>query len=160
MYALRRLSTMQREIFGRRSVGPLQFMVIGFEGNRFNGEIMPQLDLLRKRQVVRVLDLVLVSRDREGTVSSLEMSDLESEGAVTETLIEDEQGPWFAEDDIDWIGDTLPKQSAVAMVLLEHLWAKPLQEATQRAKGSVLVEGLVPSELAAEVERLLGPQDA
>jgi hypothetical protein len=141
-------------------VGPLQFMVIGFEGNRFNGEIMPQLDLLRKRQVVRVLDLVLVSRDREGTVSSLEMSDLESEGAVTESLIEDEQGPWFAEDDIDWIGDTLPKQSAVAMVLLEHLWAKPLQEATQRAKGSVLVEGLVPSELAAEVERLLGPQDA
>jgi hypothetical protein len=45
-------------------------------------------------------------------------------------------------------------------VLLEHLWAKPLQEATQRAKGSVLVEGLVPSELAAEVERLLAPQDA
>jgi uncharacterized membrane protein len=130
-------------------------MVIGFEGNRFTGEIMPELDALRAKNVIRVLDLVFVSRDQGGEVTSIEMSDLPPAEAERVRDLEAEASDWFAQDDIDQIAETLPNQSSVAMVLVEHRWAVALEEATRKANGQLLVEGMVPRDVVAEVESRL-----
>jgi hypothetical protein len=135
-------------------MGPLEFLVIGFEGNNFSGEIMPELNALRDRGVIRVLDLLFVKRDEYGEVSCFELSDLPSEEAQS-LASADSAGEWFAQDDIEQIGENLGNKSSVAMVLLEHLWAVPLQQATLRANGTLMADGLVPREVVDQVESLL-----
>ena len=138
-------------------MGPLEFLVIGFEGNQFSGEIMPELDALRHRGVIRVLDLLFVKRDDSGEITSFELSDLAPEEA-DKLVIDDSTGEWFVQDDIDQVGESLNYQSSVAMVLLEHLWAVPLQEATLRANGRLIADGLVPRDVVEQVESLIYSQ--
>lgn len=134
-------------------MGPLQYLVVGFAGNRFNGEIMPQLNALRERHVIRLLDLIFVSRDASGNVTSLEMSEVELEGG--NLALDMDPGDWFAQDDIEQIGAELQDNSSVALILIEHLWALPLQQATLRAGGKLLMEGFVPRETVSAVRETL-----
>lgn len=139
----------------RGKLGPLQFMIIGFDGNRFTGEILPELNELRSRKLIRLLDLVFIRRDGQDEITSLELSDLPEEDMQHFALEDGEGAAWFAQDDLEQIGATLPEHSSVAMLLVEHLWAEPLQAATRKANGRVIAEGMVPREVVAEVEALL-----
>jgi hypothetical protein len=123
-------------------MGPVEFMLIGFDGNRFTGEIMPELSDLREKGIVRVIDLLFVSKDEAGNVTSFELSDLAPEEAAAYRAVEEHEQGWFARDDIDEIKDlrTIP----AAMVLFEHSWAT-------RFRG--LCRGQVMA-LAARVSRL------
>ncbi|HWC31450.1 MAG TPA: DUF6325 family protein [Dehalococcoidia bacterium] len=136
-------------------MGPLQYMVVSFEGNDFSAEILPELQYLCDRDVIRVLDLVFVSRDTRGAVSSHELRDLMPEYADLisgSTALEDS---WFALDDIDLAGDSLPDGSSVVLLLFEHVWATRLDESVRRANGSLIAEGLPSREVASQIERLL-----
>ena len=56
--------------------GPMQMLIVGFDGNEFKGEILPELRRLGDQDVVRLIDLLLVSKDENGEVTRLEISDL------------------------------------------------------------------------------------
>ena len=136
-------------------MGPLQYVIIEFKGNKFTGEIMPLIDEVRAKEIVRVLDLVLVSRDEEGKITEVEVSDLPREEAeFVASAVDETAGLWFSQEDIDRIGKELPNTTSVALLLMEHLWAKPIEEAVSRANGSLLVEGFVPRDVVHEVEEL------
>jgi hypothetical protein len=137
------------------NVGPLQFMIVQFDGNHFNGEILPELDHLREQKLIRVLDLVFVKRDADGSVSSTEMSDLAPEAARPKASLDEESGHWFADEDLEQVGNNLEDNSSVAMVLIEHLWAQPLREATLRANGRLIADGMVPTDVVDEIEAAL-----
>jgi hypothetical protein len=140
----------------RSALGPLQFMVIGFEGNNFKGEIIPELNALRERDLVRLIDLVFIRKDGNGSITSFEMADLKDGLEDPQLQFDDDAaGNWFALEDIEYIGEELPDQSSVALVLLEHSWARPLHEATRRANGELLAQGMLPDKLVAEVEALV-----
>src|SRR4051794_13764002 len=61
------------------SFGPMQMLIVGFEGNNFKGEILPELRRLREQDVVRLVDLLIVSRDADGSLTTVETSDLSPE---------------------------------------------------------------------------------
>ena len=63
--------------------GPVQMLVLAFDGNRFRGEILPELERLKREGVVRVLDLLLVRKDSAGAITHLVASDLDWEEAAT-----------------------------------------------------------------------------
>jgi len=134
-------------------MGPLEYLVIGFEGNNFRGEIMPELDRLRHEGIIRVLDLLFVKRDEAGEVSGFELNDMPVD-QIDGITVDDPDSGWFAQEDIEKIGADLENQTAVALLLIEHQWAIPLQQATQRANGSLLVEGFVPRGMVDQVEVL------
>ena len=72
--------------------GPVQVLVVGFEGTSFNGEILPELQRLKALDIVRLVDLVVVSKDVEGEIVGVELSDLSDEqrmefGAIAGALI-------------------------------------------------------------------------
>ena len=136
-------------------MGPLQFMVIGFEGDKFGTEIMPHLDELRERSLIRVLDLVFITKDSDGSVARIDISDLSEEDSALLASLDQTTGDWFAHEDVQQIGENLPHESSVAVVLLEHLWAKAFNEATRKAKGKFLAQGMLPEEVANQVESLL-----
>jgi uncharacterized membrane protein len=141
------------------SVGPIQLLSVAFEGNRFRGEIMPELERLKRDGIIRIIDLLLVRKDKLGAVMVTTQSDLDwteavSLGAYFGSLTgyaqggpegfesgalagaaELADGHFFDEEDVFQITQALPENMAAALVLLEHLWAKPLNDAVDRAGG-------------------------
>jgi len=139
--------------------GPLQMWTIAFDGNRFKGEILPELERLKREGVVRIVDLLAVRKDAAGGVAVLTASDLEWEeatqfGAYLGTLIgfgaggtdgaergsiagaaELADGHLFDEDDAQKLIEIVPAGSTIAILLLEHLWTLPLLHAVERADG-------------------------
>ena len=139
--------------------GPVQMLTIGFEGSRFKGEILPELERLKDAGICRIIDMLVVRKGASGSVATLTASDLEWEeatrfGAYIGTLIgfgaggpegadrgaiagaaEFADGHLFDEDDVFRVTQSLPNGMSVALLLLEHLWVGPLLEAVERAGG-------------------------
>ena len=131
--------------------GPLEYIVIGFDGNRFTGEILPKLIDIERQGCVRLVDLVFVSKDETGGLTIMEISDLEEADATAyEPLIKEFHGLLTAEDVAELAVD-LPENSSAAVALFEHRWAMGLQWAVKAAGGQMLGSGFVHPETQAEV---------
>jgi uncharacterized membrane protein len=135
--------------------GPLQYLAIGFDGDRLSGEIIAELRTLKEQGIARVVDLVLIRRDTEGTVTKQEVSDLSLEEAKAYGTFAGDLLGLFTEEDVDELAADVPPGSAAAIALLEYMWATKLRDAIRRAHGVVFSEGLVPTatieSLAAEL---------
>jgi hypothetical protein len=148
-----------------QSLGPVQMLVVGFDGNHFEGRILAELERLSEQGIVRLLDLLFVSKDESGALTALELGELNADeagpGAVLATLIglvaegDGSSEPEPGDDEFDleqvwFVADEIPAGTAAAIVLLEHHWAIGLREATQAADGELLAEAWVhPLDLAA-----------
>jgi hypothetical protein len=144
-------------------MGPVQVLVVGFEQPAFSGEVLAEFTRLREAGIVRLVDLLLVSRGPDGSLDTLtappefgpELGGLAAallgrpagDGAG-ETDQPDEAGGWS-------LADAVPPGSAAAVALIEHIWAGPLTAAVRRAGGSPLEETwLAPADVA-ELESLI-----
>ena len=152
-------------------MGPVQLLVVGFEGGEFNGEILAELDRLREDDVVRLIDLAFVRKDDNGNVEEIVRSDLppaeaEAFGAMVGALIGigaagDEGAELGAvegaaplehshvfDNDVWYVDDAIPNGAAAAVVLLEHRWAIPLRDAIGSAGGFHLADAWIhPADL-------------
>lgn len=133
------------------TIGPLEFIVIGFPGNNFHGEIFPEMEYLREHGIVRIVDLVFVTKDGEGNVSSVEVTDLKGEAAARYgSIIGDLVGLLTAED-VATAASDIPANSSAALLLFEHRWAVRLKEAVLRADGVLLSQARIAPETLEEV---------
>jgi len=123
------------------TLGPLQVLVVGF-GSRaeFSGEIAAELRRLREQDVVRVADLRFVTKAADGTVSSIETSDLSGEQSEMIGTLAGELVGFGAADEIQSIADAIPPGTSAAVAVLEHRWAIPLREAIERTDGGVVAD--------------------
>lgn len=133
------------------AMGPLEYMVIEFEGNHFTGEILPELQALRDRGVMRIVDLVFIQKDMDGNVVAQELSDLTEEQAKPFGPIAGDMLRMFTPEDVEEIAGEVPRNSSAAIALIEHIWAVRLRETISKAQGRVLSDVLVPE---ADVEAL------
>lgn len=146
------------------AIGPVQMLVVGFEGAEFKGEIVAELNRLKGEGIIRVIDLIAVRKDEEGNVETLHTSDLSPDeamefGAVAGALIglgaagEEgaeagaiagaeamEDGQVFDEENVWYAADAIPNGTAAGVALIEHRWAIPLRDAIMRAGGIPLVD--------------------
>jgi uncharacterized membrane protein len=154
-------------------IGPVQLLVIGFAQGEFRGKIAAELDRLREADTVRLIDLVFVRKDADGNVQKLQHTDLSPEeqeefGAIAGALIglgaAGEEGAEAGAmigaevagethalpDDIWYIDEALPPDTAAAVALLEHRWAIGLRDAIRDAGGFHLADAWVhPLDLVA-----------
>ncbi len=121
------------------SIGPVEYMVVAFPGNQFNGKMAPALADLVEAGTIRVLDLAIVVKDAGGDVSAME---IEGAGSAVmdafEAMAEDRGGLITAED-LARVGEALDPNSAAALLVWEDLWAGRLADEI-RASGGVLVD--------------------
>lgn len=154
------------------SFGPIQMLVVGFDGNRFRGEILPELERLKTEGVVRIIDLMLVRKDSAGAVTHVVASDLDWEeaakfgeamgalaGFAREGLAGVEQGGLagmadmmdghlFDQEDVFRLEQLVPAGMTTAVALIEHLWAEPFLAAVSRAHGfELLNEWVLPTQI-------------
>jgi uncharacterized membrane protein len=155
-----------------RDFGPIQILTVAFDGNHFKGEILPELERLKLLGLIRVIDLLFIRKDSMGAAATLTATDLDWEeaadfGAMVGGLIgwgvagaEGAEIGWLAgaadsadghtlgENDRFDLLQTIPNNSSAGIVLIEHVWAKPLRAAITRADGvEVANSWLLPDDL-------------
>jgi len=129
-------------------IGPVEYMIVAFPGNKFRGEIAPALADLVESDTVRILDLAFVGKDADGEVLAFELSDLDPDvrdsfdslGAKAEGLLN--------EDDLKAAGEELEPNSSAALLVWEDVWAARLAQAIRDADGVLLDMERVPHEVA------------
>ena len=128
-----------------RLMGPVQILVVGFERPTFSGEVLAELARLRDAGIVRLVDLLLVSRADDGTLETMPAppelgADLGGLAAAFLGVPADADGETPADGPAWSLADAVPPGSVAAVALIEHLWATPLRSAIQRAGGRSLEE--------------------
>jgi Family of unknown function (DUF6325) len=128
-------------------MGPVEFVAIGFPGNRFSGEIMPALRKAVEQGTVRVVDLTFINKDAAGAVSSRELTELdEHEAALFDPLVGEITG-LLSPADVEKVGAALAADSSAALLVFEHVWAAELQRAVLGARGVLLAREHIPHEV-------------
>jgi len=128
--------------------GPVQVLVVGFDGTTFKGEILPELARLQDTNTIRVIDLALVIKDEDGKAEALEVSDLGSEfGKALSDLLGNEGGGLLNEDDLMAAADELEPNSSAALLVWEDVWATKLRDAIVNAGGELWDLERVPGEV-------------
>ena len=128
-------------------IGPVEYMVVAFPGNKFKGEIAPALRELVDNGTVRIIDLTFVHKDENGDVVAVELEDQGSEifQAFHELAID--RGGLINEDDMMDIGNALDPNSSAAILVWEDLWAARLKDAIIDAGGVLVDIQRVPYEI-------------
>ena len=138
------------------TIGPLEFVVIGCKGNQFTNEIVPELNSIQEKGLIRVVDLFFVRKDVNGTVTGLEVNDLNDEELAAFDPIKDDLMGLLTPEDIVLLTETVPAGTSAVIVLLEHAWLVRLNEGLNRAGAALLAGGMVPQasmeQLEAELE--------
>ncbi|MGW3106173.1 DUF6325 family protein [Streptomyces sp. NPDC001100] len=128
-------------------VGPVEYVVVAFPGNRFRGEIAPELRALVASGTVRILDLTFVKKDADGAVSYVELDALDPTEASVFDDIDGEVGGLFTREDLALVADELPPDSSAALLLWEDTWAAGMASAVRRAGGRLVAHERIPAEV-------------
>jgi hypothetical protein len=127
------------------ALGPVQYLVIGFPGNQFNGEIAPELGKLVESGTIRILDIVFVAKDEQGDVTIIEYDEHDQLFLFAE--IDAEVGGLANQDDVAHAANMLEPGNSAALLIWEDTWAAPLTQAMRKSGGVALEGGRIPAEL-------------
>ncbi|MEU2156371.1 DUF6325 family protein [Streptomyces sp. NPDC019396] len=133
-------------------MGPVDYLVVEFPGNRMTGEGLPLLIDLADRQIIRILDLLFVSKGADGSLTVLELSDID--GDVDLTVFEGVSSGLLGEDDLGEAGAAIEPGNSAAILVYENTWAAPLARAMRRSGAQLVAGGRIP------VQALLASLDA
>lgn len=125
--------------------GPIDYLVVEFPGNQFNGEVAPAIIDLIAAGTVRVLDLAFVAKDAAGDVAALEFEDLPVEHVGPLAGIEQFLVDLVTEEDIAAVAADLAPNSSALMIIWENAWAAPFVAAVQGSGGEVVASGRIPA---------------
>jgi hypothetical protein len=137
--------------------GPVQLVVIGFPGGELSGEIMAELERLRDKEILGLVDVLLVTKDEHGNVARADGMPGDRGAAVVSLLglgiAGDEAlrtsaltGTEAAEEEVWFATQAIPPGTSAAITLIEHRWAIPLRDAIVRAGGVTVADAWVHPE--------------
>lgn len=126
-------------------IGPIEYLVVAFPGNKFKGEIVPALAELVESNTIRILDLVFILKDEEGNVAAIELADLdpEDEASAMSDISEVDSG-LLNEDDIALAAESLENNSSAGLLVFENVWATRFAEAVRNADGELIANERIP----------------
>jgi Family of unknown function (DUF6325) len=125
-------------------LGPVDWIVVEFPGSKFNGEIAPALQDLVQRGTVRVLDLLMLKKDTDGSLEAFELSDLDPSEVGELRAYEKSLAMLLSEDDVTAVAAAVEPGSSAAVLVWENLWAAPFASAVRRSGGQLVASGRIP----------------
>jgi hypothetical protein len=125
-------------------LGPVDWIVVEFPGSKFNGQIAPALLDLVDRDLIRVLDLLVLKKHADGSLEAFELSDLD-EGEIGELrTYESELAMLLSEEDVTSIAAAIEPGSSAAVLVWENTWAAPFASAVRHSGGQLVASGRIP----------------
>lgn len=132
--------------------GPIDFIMIGFEDAEVSPTVAEGILSLVQSGTIRIIDLLFVSKDAEGSLRVLELTELADDiYEVWDVVVQDVEGMLTEEDALQLAAD-LPSDKSAVLVLFENIWAREMATIIQNANGEVLINTRIPREIIAELE--------
>ncbi|MFM9705532.1 DUF6325 family protein [Streptomyces galilaeus] len=126
-------------------MGPIDYLVVEFPGNRMTGEGLPLLVDLVDRGLIRILDLTFIRKDADGSVSGLEIGDLTSDGALDLAVFEGVSSGLLGQDDLEEAANALEPGNSAGVLIYENVWAAPFAAALRRGGAELVASGRIPA---------------
>lgn len=125
-------------------LGPVDYVVVEFPAgaSNFTGEMAAELRALVDAGTIRVIDVLILTKDADGTVEATELSDVGDLGDLQ--ALEAELGELLAADDIDNLAAAMEPGSTAGVLIWENLWAAPFASAARRSGGQLIADGRIP----------------
>ena len=137
-------------------LGPVDIVVIGFPpGAPKTGSSIPMFVDLVDRGIIRVLDVLMVQKDAEGTVAALDIRDLGDEVETDLIVFDGARSGMLGDEDADVAGEGLEPGEAAVMICFENTWAAPFATEVRRNGGRMLAFQRVPAEEVIEIVQAL-----
>jgi uncharacterized protein DUF6325 len=133
------------------SIGPVEYIAIAFPGNKFSGEIVPAIKELQDAGTIRVLDLVIISKDGGGNVTGIELSEASPEQQAALAVLGIERRNILGQEDVEDIGSALDPNSTAGLMIWENVWAAKFAQSLRAADGILIANGRIPAALVEEV---------
>src|SRR5262249_49657384 len=110
-------------------IGPVDFVIVGFPGNKFRGDIAPALADLSEAGTIRIIDVAFVGKNEDGETLTFELMELDPEvQAGLDSLGIEVQG-LFNEEDLQLVADGLEPDTSAALLVWENVWARGIAQA-------------------------------
>jgi len=126
------------------AIGPISYLIVEFPGSKMTGEGLPILVDLVDQGLIRILDLLFVKRDEDGTLTTAELTDLDGDGELDLMIFEGAASGLLDESDLADAAEVVEPGSSAAILLFENRWATPFTQALRRGGAEVVAAGYVP----------------
>jgi Family of unknown function (DUF6325) len=125
-------------------LGPVDYVIVEFPAGaaNFTGEMVDELLKLVDTGTIRVIDMLILAKDDEGTVEAMELSDVGGLGALRD--LEADLAELLAEEDVDHLAAAMDPGSVAGVLVYENVWAAPFASAARRSGGQLIANGRIP----------------
>jgi hypothetical protein len=127
-------------------LGPVDYVVVEFPGNKMTGEGFPILLDLVDRGIIRILDLVFITKGEDGSVAGIAIADFDSDGTLDLAVFEGASSGLIDDSDIEEAGDVIEPGSSAGLLIYENRWAAPFAAALRRGGAELVARGPIPAE--------------
>ena len=126
------------------SLGPIDYIVVEFPAgaSNFTGEMASELLKLVDSGIVRVIDVLILRKDEDGTVDAMELSDIPELGELEK--VEAQLAELLAAEDVEHLAAAMEPGSTAGVLIWENLWAAPFASAARRSGGQLIATGRIP----------------
>ena len=133
------------------TIGPVEYLILGFPDNKFTGQIVPELGKLIDSGLIRIIDLTFISKDAAGGVDVVEYDAVEELAAFAG--LDAEVGGILTDEDIAYAAQSLEPNSSAALLVWEDTWAGPFAAAVREANGVIIEGARIPHDI---IEQAMG----
>jgi hypothetical protein len=125
-------------------LGPVDYVVVEFPAgaSNFTGEMVAELRQLVDSGTIRVIDVLILTKDVDGTVDATELSDVDDLGELQQ--LETELAELLAADDVEHLAAAMEPGTVAGVLIWENLWAAPFASAARRSGGQLIANGRIP----------------
>jgi hypothetical protein len=127
-------------------LGPISYLVVEFPGSKMTGEGFPILLDLVDRGVIRILDLMFITRDANGSTRIVDMSDIDRDGRLDLAVFDGASAGLLDQGDADDAGGIIPPGSSAGILLFENRWATSFVQALRRGQAALVAAGYIPQQ--------------
>jgi Family of unknown function (DUF6325) len=135
-------------------IGPVDYAIIGFPGNKFRGEIAPAIGDLVDAGTIRIIDIAFVGKDEDGNAVAMELTELDPDVQEGLEKVGIEVSGLFSDEDLIGVAEGLEPNSSAALLIWENVWARNVAQAMRDAGGVMVAFERIPHDVVQAVREL------
>ena len=142
------------------TLGPLEFLVIGFKEDRFDGSISAEIERIVEAGIIRVVDIVFVAKSGAGATMIVEIDNKNDPAFASFKRLLGKSQALFTTEDLERLADSMPPATAGLVLLFEHRWAEDIKDAMAKRGGFLVARSVIPPEVLEDLSAELESREA
>lgn len=128
------------------AMGPISYVIVEFPGNKMTGEGLPILVDLVDRGVIRILDLMFITRDTDGSTQTIDVRDIDGDGQLDLAVFEGASSGMLDDGDLADAASVIEPGSSAGILIFENRWAAPFAHALRGGGAELIAAGYIPQD--------------